>query len=252
LRVGSIVATALVLILQGLAALALMIISVHGPAGLGIAAVVYMVFALGLTSWVATRYRTIPALAGIGLLSVAAVPAIVAGLDRIERIRYDRRIAATRVSDVRDEPILSSTTGRPIGVRVSYSVSVPERGYFGITPWLSSRDPKAERLLLAPSYRRIDERPFEAGRTRAMVFELYPRILVFTKDDRCLERTWLTPLPESTAARPLAITISETRYGETYHGGREEFTTGSYDLAELYRGVIAEGLNPCPSATPSP
>ena len=51
---------------------------------------------------------------------------------------------------------------------------------------------------------------------------------------------------ESDEARPLRIMISDSRYGNTYTGGREAFTQGSYDLAELYRGVLAEGLTPCP------
>jgi len=57
LRVSLIVATAIVLILQVLAALAMIVISVHGPEGLGIAAIVYLVVALGVTSWVAARHR---------------------------------------------------------------------------------------------------------------------------------------------------------------------------------------------------
>jgi hypothetical protein len=244
------VATAAVLILQVLAALALIVISVHGPAGLGIAAIVYLVVALGLTSWVSARHRTIRALLGVGFMSAIAAPAIVASLVRVEEFRNDRRVAATRVTNVRDEPILSASTGKPIGVRVSYNVAVPSRGYFAITPSLYGNDPKTERLLLGAARWTIDgsrdPKPFEPGKTHAMVVELYPPSLFFKGDERCFATSWLTPLPESTTAHPLRIFISESPYGATYRGGREELTTNSYDLAELYRGVIAEGLKPCP------
>ena len=256
MRVRLIVATALVLILQVLGALALMVISVHGPDGLGIAAIVYLLAALGLTSWVATRHRKLPPLLGVGLLSLLAAPAILAGLDRVERIRTDGRIAATRISNVRDEPIVSTLTGRPIGVRVSYDVTVPSRGYFAITPSLYSRDPKAERLSLGAARWTIDgsrePKPFEPGKTHSMVVELYPPSMFFKRDERCFATTWLTELPEHTVAQPLRIMISDSKYGVTWRGAREETTTGSYDLAELYRGVIAEGLEPCTTATTSP
>ena len=85
-----------------------------------------------------------------------------------------------------------------------------------------------------------------------MVVDLYPRPLELMRGERCLESAWLVQLPESTVAAPLVIMISETQYGATDRGAREEHTTGSYDLAELYRGVLAEGLEPCASATTSP
>ena len=56
------------------------------------------------------------------------------------------------------------------------------------------------------------------------------------------------PLPGDTSRTPLRLTISETTYGNVYRGGREELTRGRYDLAELYRGVLAEGLTRCPSS----
>jgi len=250
------IATVVVLILQVLGALVLMMGSVHGPDGLAIAAIVYLLCGLGLVAWVAARYRTLPALLAVGVLSVLAVPTLIASLDRFEQIRSDRRVAATRIANVRDEPILSASTGRPIGIRVSYDVTVPSRGYFAITPSLYSRDPKTERLSLGSARWTVDgsreSKPFEANKTHSMVVELYPQTLFFKRDERCFAKTWITDLPESTVAQPLRIMISESTYGETWRGGREELTTGSYDLAELYRGVIAEKLAPCADAMPSP
>jgi hypothetical protein len=133
---------------------------------------------------------------------------------------------------------------------------VPARGYFAITPSLYSRDPKTERLSLGSARWTIDgsrdSKPFEANKTHSMVVELYPQTLAFKRDDRCLATSSVAELPEGTVARPLRIMIFESTYGDTWRGGREETTTGSYDLAELYRGVMAEGLAPCAEASASP
>jgi len=115
------------------------IVGIHGPSGLALTALVYLVVAWSVTAW----------------------------------------IAATLVTDVRDEPILSTTSGRPIGVRVSYNVTVPNHGYHATTPWLTSRDPKAERLSVSPSFEGFVDKPFQPGETRAVVFDLFPRILTF-------------------------------------------------------------------------
>jgi hypothetical protein len=256
LRARFIVATAVILILQVLGALALMVISVHGPEGAGVAGIVYLIAAMALTSWVAARHRTVPALLAVAVCSALAVPAILVSLGKIESIRYDRRIAATRITNVRDEPIRSARTGKPIGVRVSYDVSVPSRGYFAITPSLYSRDPKTERLSLGAARWTIDgssdSKPFEPGRIHSMVVELYPPTLFFKRDERCFSPTWITELPENTTAQPLRLVISESMFGATWRGGKEETTTSAYDLAEMFRGVIAEGLAPCTVATTSP
>lgn len=236
--------------------MALIVVSVHGPDGAAVAGVVYLIAAMALTSWVAARHRTVSALLAVAVFSALAVPAIFVSLARVESIRYNRRIAATQITNVRDEPIRSALTGKPIGVRVSYNVSVPSRGYFGITPSLYSRDPKTERLSLGAARWTIDgssePKPFEPGKTHSMVVELYPPTVFFKRDERCFSPTWVTELPESTSAQPLRLVISESMFGATWRGGKEESTTGAYDLAELFRGVIAEGLEPCATATTSP
>ena len=53
-----------------------------------------------------------------GVVIVAAAAAIYVALEQLERRRYEARVAATRVSELHDEPILSEA-GRPIGVRLS-------------------------------------------------------------------------------------------------------------------------------------
>ena len=238
----------LFVVLEGAAALLMLAGSVHGASALSLAAPVYFVGAAGVTWWVARRHAKMLFLLGTGGLMIAAVPGIILLFDRIDQFQYDRRIAATRVTDVRDEPILSAT-GRPIGVRVSYKVSVPSRGYFAITPSLYGVGPRNERLSLGAARWMIDgsaePKQFEPGRENDMVVELYPTILFFRRDERCLSTNQIPPLPEGSAPAPLRIAISESSYGNTYHGGHEESTHGSYDVADLYRGVLAEGLSPC-------
>ncbi|HEX6052237.1 MAG TPA: hypothetical protein VFZ21_23390 [Gemmatimonadaceae bacterium] len=78
-----------------------------------------------------------------------------------------------------------------------------------------------------------------------MRVELYPSIVAIVNGQRCLLDGMLPPLPDDVVRLPLRVSISETTYGAAYRGGREERTRGDYDLAEMYRGVLAEGLPPC-------
>jgi len=243
------VVAGLFIALQALAALALLALSVHGPSGLAVAAFVYFALAAGITVFSALRSKSIALTIVSGALMLGLAPATFLLLERIESIAYERRIAGTRVSDVRDEPILSAG-GRPIGVRLSFAVVVPSAGYFGISPSLDAPGAATERLSLVPMRRTMDGRPesgrFEPGRRHELVIELYPPILfIRPQGERCLAPTQVPPLSEPSAARPLRVMIYETSYGLPWRGGREESTHGAYDLAAMYRGVLAEGLQPC-------
>ena len=236
-------------VLQALAALGLVALSVHGPSGLIAAAPVYFVVAAGATWWAARRATGLGTLLVVGALALAAAPGVITLLAGIETLAFDRRIAATRVTDVRDEPIISSSTGRPIGVRLRYRVTVPARGYFGVLPSLHATGARSERLSLRAVRWTIDgsstPTAFEPGRVHAVDVELYPGPLAVERGVRCLAPLPIPSLPEGVLPAPLRVMISESTYGDVFRGGREETTTGSYDLAELYRAVLAEGLAPC-------
>ena len=240
---------ALFVVLQALAALGLAALSIHGPTGLIAAAPIYFVGAVCVTWVVARRGSRAIALVGTGLVTLAAAPGLVALMAGLESLAYDRRIAATRVSEVRDEAILSARTGRPIGVRLTYVVAVPKRGYFGILPSIYSSGPRTERLSLHTARWTIDGRtgatPFEPGKSHAMDVELYPGPFVLARGERCLSSLAIPPLPTDVVATPLRVMISESTYGDVFRGDRERVTEGAYDLAELYRAVLAEGLRPC-------
>lgn len=59
----------------------------------------------------------------------------------------EKRVAATQVGEVQDEPILSES-GRAIGVRLSFVVSVHSSGSYAITPSLHSPDGVSASLQL--------------------------------------------------------------------------------------------------------
>jgi hypothetical protein len=234
--------------LQALTGFAMLATSVHGVTGQAVAAPIYVLAAGGVTLWFARRVPSTIAVAAVGTLLLVAAPGVIGVLGYLERVAHARLIAGTRVSDVRDDPIISER-GHPIGVRLTYTVSVPKRGYFAILPSLSAPGQRNERLRLDPHKWTVDgnteEVPFEPGKSHRVVVELHPPILFIARDRRCLQTTGLPPLPESAPPVPLRVSISESTYGNTYYGGTEQLTSRSYDLAELYRGVLAEGLSPC-------
>lgn len=220
---------------QALAALALLALSIHGPSGLGRAALGYLVVGSALVAWAAAR-KSWRFLLTAGALMVAAAPAGYFALDHLDRRQYEQRVASTRVSDLRDEPIVSPA-GRPIGVRLSFAVSVPETGSFAIAPTLYG----AEGLHLAALQRSLDGRAdasdYQAGRVHRLSADLYPPIVMRAPDGtRCLS-PYHPPLPEAAGPVPLRISIHETPYaGHTGH---------AYNLPQLYRNVLAENLPAC-------
>jgi hypothetical protein len=239
---------AIFVLLEVVATLGMMAISVHGPAGTIIAAFLYLPFAAVLTWWIGHRFANVGAVIGVGVPLLLAPIGIVASLGQLERIAYNRRVAGTRVENVRDEPI-ESASGKPIGVRVSYSVTVPATGYFAIFPSLASVDRRTDRLYLNSPRWTIDgdrkSKPFERGKTHAVVVELYPSLLQFPATGPCIA-TWLVPrMPDSGARAPLRVSISDTPYGDARQGQPERLTTEAYDLVELYRNVLSETPTTC-------
>ncbi len=225
----------LFLLVHAMAALAMAALSVHGPSGLVAGAAVYFAVVVALVLWASAR-RSWRFLLAAGVAMLAAPPAVFLSLDQLERSRHERRVAATRVSEVHDEPILS-VAGRPIGMRLTFAVSVPESGSFAISPSVYG----AEGLYMNAMQRTLDGRAdaweYEAGRVHRQSAELYPPILMRGADgQRCLSH--FTPtLPSGREAVPLRIVIEETAFV-----GR---TSRVYDLPQLYRNVIAEKLPSC-------
>jgi hypothetical protein len=244
------VVAVLFIVLQSLAALALFALSVHGPSGLLLAAPLYLAGAAALTVLSAFRVRSFLLTLASGAVALALAPGIFWLLGKMENIAYASRLAGTQVADVRDESIISKRSGRPIGVRISFTVSVPDTGYFGISPQLYSGNPATGHLQLAAMQSTLDgtaeSKPFEKGRSHTVVAELYPTpLFIKPQGERCLSQVPIPKLPEGNAPAPLRLDIPETPYGAPWRGGREEWTQGAYDLVAMYRAVLAEELKPC-------
>jgi len=233
------------ILLQGLAAAALFLLSVHGPSALLYASPVYLVVAAALTWWAGRRSWLLLVIAGFALLGAA--PLTFYTLERIERVADQRRIAGTQVSNVRDEPILLA--GRPIGIRVSYRVVTPKRGYFYIVPSVHGVG-RSEGFSLSPRRWSFDGRtgiefgPFEPGKAHDVVVDLYPETYHSEEGNTPCFRRVVRPLPPAAEPVPLRIEISDSAYGSVERSGREERTRGAYDMASLL-GNVAAGVPPC-------
>lgn len=226
---------ALLVLLHALAALAMFALSVHGPTLLAAAAGIYLAAAVGLIVW-STRRRSWPLLLTLGVLMLAAPPAIFISLEGLEERRHEARVAGTRVTEVRDEAIVSPA-GRAIGVRLSFAVSVPASGSFAISPTLYGSEGLTLQALQRTLDGRADAWQYEAGRAHRQSAELYPPILMIGPGGtRCLSR-FVPTLPEHAERVPLRIAISDTPYAGRTHG--------TYSLPQLYRNVLAEDLPPC-------
>ena len=228
--------------LQALAAAALFLLSVHGPSALLYAAPAYFVVAAALTWWTSRRSWLLLAVAGIALLGVA--PLTYYALEQFERIAYERRVAGTQISEVRDEPILIA--GLPVGVRVTYRVVTPTRGYFGI---FASVD--GDGFSLSPRRWSFDGSsgiefgPFAPGRRHDVVVDLYPETYHAEEGNKPCFRRVVRPLPPTGQPARLRIEIYESPYGSVERGGRAERTVQAYDLGALLRNVAAAGVPPC-------
>jgi hypothetical protein len=137
---------------------------------------------------------------------------------------------------VRDEPILS-VAGRPIGVRLTFAVSVPESGSFAISPSVYGAEGLYMDALQSTLDGRADAWRYEAGRVHRQSADLYPAILMRGADGKsCLSHFGPT-LPRGREPVPLRIVIHETPFD-----GR---TSRVYNLAQLYRNVRAEEFPSC-------
>ena len=122
------------IVVHALLAVGMVALSVHGPSGLPLGAGLYLAGVVALVAWAVVR-RSWTFLLAAGVLMLAVPPAVFVLLESRERERHAARVAGTRVSEVRDEPIVSSG-GRPIGVRLSFAVTVPQSGSYAISPSL--------------------------------------------------------------------------------------------------------------------
>jgi len=92
---------------------------------------------------------------------------------------------------------------------------------------------------------RPETAPITAGRHK-FAYELYPAPVTITQGEPCLPRN-ASPIPRPPhSPSRLRVSIWDTAYGETWRGGREEYTQVAYSLVEMHRAVLIAGLKPCP------
>ena len=181
----------------------------------------------------------------------------------IESASYERSVAQTRVSDVRDEPIASGD-GRQIGVRVSFAAELPStRRSDDIRPRLSaaaampgapmgipgfSLDAKRARIDGGDGFRWPDLRhPDLAPGRHEFVFDLYPDIADMNPHgEPCLSSITPPMVPAAEVPVRFRMAVSGTSYGAIASTAQVEETRNSYSVVEMYRAVMEGAIEPCP------
>jgi hypothetical protein len=248
------------LLFAGLAAFIALVGSVHGPqffpefvfgylcvAEGGLACLYFSLHARG------NKYKNLFLLAGAATLGACMTVVSFASQGPLidwEVARSERLAAATQVSDVKDEALLSPN-GNPIGIRLTYSIRFPNNGYF----WQSPATTPETNLWVGGwgdgrLVRQDVEPPMGPGKTGVQQYsrhttynfttEFIPNFLMWNADKTklCL----LTPPPEYQVAfkdllrggpRHYKVSISGTKF--------ESLTTKQYDPQAFFDSATREG-----------
>lgn len=243
------------ILLEAFAAFWLGAVSRHGPSGLGLSALLYVLFAPISTWLIASRYQGKPRLhrvlitTGSGIFLLGLAPALLFTLDWIDSVRRDHAIASTHISNAIDEPILSES-GQEIGVRVSFTIVLSASlDAVGVLPMLHSRNQADRNCFLIPLRREIDGEVYALGELKKgrhqCTVDLYPGIVnVDANGNPCCSGK-APPVDVAAPAEPLIISIENTSFGVTYRGGQDEFTRHSYSIARMYQSIVDGAIPPC-------
>jgi len=175
----------------------------------------------------------------------------------------DRETIATlrriEVSDVTDEPLLTSQ-GKPLGIRMRYSVRFPRAGLYPPAPLLAATDERFQahsmRVIGAEITPRPDEIQSDPSSTGtyarykgnviySFVVDLVPGFVIVSpnKTKSCLsfldanEQNAVTTNNVTTRFR---VHIDGTDYGG-YFGGASQFTKNVYSVSDFYQDAVANG-----------
>jgi hypothetical protein len=184
-----------------------------------------------------------------GMLCPVVVTTSVFQISGLVRGAHERRtaqqLARSRVSDIRDEPLLGAQ-GHPIGVRIHYSVAYaeglddPRYAPFAtvhVDEPMQNLQPRGHSASPAVrgGYGKTEYRF-----TGDYVPSFLPGALVFPES-----RDWCMRWP-SASAREALLGSPPQRYRilvEPYRSARE--TTGQYALRTFYQGALEEGAKEC-------
>ncbi len=235
--------------------------TVHGPQAFPYAVLVFLVMAesalwcwfffLRRRAYRHTTYMLISGALGLGVAMTAASNAAWYPLVDREFARQERLAAATKVSGMRDEVLLSPQRN-PIGVRLKYSVRFPSGDYFRQSASLQAdsrlavgiwADGRRASEVIEPSMATAANgvRRYEKGRTYDFTTEFLPNFLTWNPQKT---RLCIVDFPPEYAAafRTLMANASPLHYTITISGtGYRAQTEHAYDLRSFYQSAEKEG-----------
>jgi hypothetical protein len=182
-------------------------------------------------------------------------------LDALDRERVARR---TRISNVRDEPIVTRD-GHPIGVRVSFAAEFPsKRRPHEFQPQLSEHDRAATGTAWSVPGLSLDVRqvqvdgaarfqlsdhrqPDLAPGRHELALDLYPHVVHVGMDgDPCLAAGPRPQVPDAGTPIRLRVVIPVSSYGAHAGAGEAGETRNAYDIVAMYRAVLGGAVQSCP------
>jgi hypothetical protein len=201
----------------------------------------FIAFALALSLWVKAAWR---------------IEITVEEHEERETIATLRRI---EVFDVTDEPLLASQ-GKPLGIRMRYSVRFPRAGLYPPAPLLAATDESFQahsmRIIRAEITPRPDEihsdpsntstyARYKGDVTYSFVVDLVPGFVIVSpnKTKSCLsflDANEQHAVTKNNVTTHFRVHIDGTDYGG-YFGGASQFTNNVYSLTDFYQAAVANG-----------
>jgi hypothetical protein len=201
----------------------------------------FLVFALALSPWVVPAWR------------------VELAVEQYEDHRTTETLRRIEVLDVSDEP-LWALQGKPLGIRMRYSVRFPREGAYSQAAILAATDDHFEARRMRAIGAKITPPPenmladststgtyarYRGQITYAFVVDLVPAFVILSPDQTksCisfLDAKEKQAVTASNLRTRFSVHIDATDYGG-YYGGPPKLTQNAYSLAELYRNAVEKG-----------
>lgn len=170
---------------------------------------------------------------------------------------YEANFRNTRVTNFHDE-ILFTERNNPIGIRLRYTVTIPQSGRYFPTPSVS--DGKSRAGHFYPASVKIDPLPrldspgvslagnYKAGVSYNVTADLRPNFLLPNQktENPCVYFANLDEenLVKSAKSQQLEIDIDGTSFGR-YHGQGIHYLENQYNLKDFYDSIAKESIPKC-------
>ncbi len=204
------------------------------------------------------RYRTVAFVAFALSLTLWVNPArqIEVATEEHENRETTATLRSIQVSNVTDDPFLNSQ-GKPLGIRMRYSVRFPRDGLYPAAPVLTSTDGRQSMRII---HAEITPRPqatqsdslntgtyakYTGNVTYSFVVDLVPGFIIVSPDKTksCLSFANVdqkNAVMTSDGTTLFHVHIDGTDYGG-YLGGAEEVTKNAYNIKEFYQNALENG-----------